>query len=197
MLARMAAQQIGYNTNTIHSQVLNPKHSEGALGSEHRASLCSPLSHPHAAQEMVHPNILHLLSQTHTLRSCPLSSPLPSSLSPARASAIRGILFFTPYSLTQHWNGFILGASSLTVLAELPCTCLRAVAACPFRSSRSPHKRNSFSRRVSSAAGDLRRLCGAEIRDWIRIRTQMGKEGRKTHSSASSLSKYSASWPAT
>ena len=108
---------------------------------------------------MVHPNILHLLSQTHSSRSClHCSPPLSSSLSLDFSSVLRWTLFFTPYSLRQHWNGFILGASTLSGDAELPSTRLRAVRLRAFRSSRSPHKRNSFSRRVSSATGDLRRL---------------------------------------
>lgn len=117
------------------------------------------LSHTQdSAQEMVHPNILHLLSQTQSFRPCPRSSPLSSSLSLAFSSVIRCVLFFTPYSLRQHWNGFILGAATFLGDGELPSTCLRAVALRAFRSSRSPHKRNSLSRKVSRAVDDLRRL---------------------------------------
>lgn len=107
---------------------------------------------------MVHPNILHFLSQFQSFRFCPCSSPLSSSLSLAFPSVIRCFFFFTPYSLRQHWNGFILGASTFLEDAEFPSTCLRVVALRAFRSSRSPHKRNSFSRRVPRAEGDLRRL---------------------------------------
>lgn len=108
---------------------------------------------------MVHPNILHLLSQTHPSRSRTRSSSLPSSLSLPSSSVTRGILFFTPYSLMQHWNGFILCTASFPGDAELPSTGLRAIAPrAVFRSSRSPHNRNNFSRRVSRAVGVFRRL---------------------------------------
>ena len=118
----------------------------------------SSLPCSYTAQEMVHPNILHLLSQTQSSRSCPRPSSLSYSLPLTLSSAIRWILLFTPYSLIQHWNGFILGASSLVEDVELPSTRLRAGTLRAFRSSRSPHKRKSFSRSVSRAAGALRRL---------------------------------------
>ena len=119
----------------------------------------------------MHPNILHLLSHTHSFR--PSSSPHPSPpsllLTSSSSSATRSapFLLLTPYSFKQHWKGFVRGGSTGPAGGDwvaLPSTGVRAVAwRRAFRSSRSPHRRNSFSRRVSSAAGDLRRLrrgCG-------------------------------------
>ena len=142
---------------------------------------------------MVHPNILHLRSHTQSSRSPSRSSPLSSSPSLPFSFEIRWTLFFTPYSLRQHWNGFALGATSSLGGAELPSTCLKAVALRAFRSSRSPHRRNSFSRRVSSAVGDFRRL-KITLAFLVLL---IGISSKETHSSASSFSKPSASWPTT
>ncbi len=135
---------------------------------------------------IVVPNIFHRLSHT---QSSPSSSH-PSSLSLSPISTFRCILFLTPYSLRQQWNGLLLGASPFWGDSALPSICLRVVDARLFRSSKSPHKRNSFSRRVAKALGDSRRLQSADLVNACTRRTY------GTHSTASSLSKHSASCPA-
>ncbi len=120
------------------------------------------------------PNNLHRLSHpSASTPACPIfPSPFPLSPIPTAFPSHVLVLVFTPYSFKQQTNGFAPGgvASSFFPSALPPTAAERwprfasrgfsADASAALRSSRSPQRMKSFSRRVARAVGFWRRLCG-------------------------------------
>ena len=102
---------------------------------------------------IVTPNILHLRSHLQPSSS----SAFPLSLTCSSCSRLRFIRVLMPYSFRQHWNRLPFGASCWVERA-LPSICLSALLSRVFRSSRSPQRRNNFSRRIANVLDDFRRL---------------------------------------
>lgn len=119
------------------------------------------------------PNNLHRRSHpSASTAACPVK-PFPLSPRSNASTPPVLVLLFTPYSFRQQTNGFAPGGG----VASSPFTsALRsraaerwprfasrgcsAVASAALRSSRSPQRMKSFSRRVARAVGFARRLCG-------------------------------------
>lgn len=132
-------------------------------------TLCPPhYKHPYI---ITVPNNLHRRSHpSASTPACPVFPFSPGSI--ALPSPVL-VLLFTPYSFKQQTNGFAPGgvASLFVTCALRPTSAAErwprfasrgcsAVASAALRSSRSPQRMKSFSRRVARAVGFWRRLCG-------------------------------------